>query len=512
MPISQTFPFLAPCSPRSPRPPRTGRPAAAACAALLAAATVLPGAPAASAADEAKALPSAIDALVQEYRDAAGVPGVAVAVTRGAETVHAAGYGTTPVGDPVTADTPMAMASVSKSFTAAAVLQLVEAGEVDLDEPVRTYLPEFEMADPRAERITVLQLLDQTSGMSDTTFPAFTREQPEDLREAVASMRTGRLAADPGERHEYHNPNTQVAARLVEAVAGRPFAEQLRAGVFEPLGMENSTTIDTDRDLPPSAHGHLKAFGAPVAAPEPRAFGNGSGGVISTADDMAAWLIAQNNGGKGAGGARIASAESIERMHTPSPNSGSYALGWSVGETPSGAPVIAHGGDLFTSTAYQALLPESGHGVAVMANTGMAYGDAQAIADALITLIEEEEAPAPPSQAALVWTDVLLTALAAGAAAAAWFGARRAPRWARLRAGRPLGAALRLLPLALPPLLFAEIHRVVGFLFRGRDVAWIQVSYLYPSFMLLLGAAALACAVVAAARIASLVRNRARRD
>ncbi|MFC3520978.1 serine hydrolase domain-containing protein [Streptomonospora nanhaiensis] len=330
---------------RRARPPGAGRGLAAVCAAVLAAAVLAPGAAVGGTAAQdgagsggAEVTPAAIDTVVQEYREARGVPGVAVAVTRGGRTVHAAGYGTTPSGEAVTADTPMAVASVSKSFTAAAVLQLVEAGEVDLDRPVAAYLPEFRMADPRASRITVRQLLDQTSGMSDTTFPAFTREQPDTLREAVAGMRTGRLAADPGARHEYHNPNFQVAARLVEVVADRPFAEQLTAQIFDPLGMDRSTTADTERDLPPDARGHLRILGRPVALPEPPAFGNGSGGVISTASDMAAWLIAQNSGGRGPGGARIASPQTIALMHTPSPNSGSYALGWSTGETPRARP------------------------------------------------------------------------------------------------------------------------------------------------------------------------------
>ncbi|MCY9784354.1 beta-lactamase family protein [Nocardiopsis sp. EMB25] len=473
--------------------------------ALLTTAADVPGA----SADTASAdTPAVIDTVIREHMRSRGVPGLAVAVTHGTQTVHAAGYGTTPSGRPVTAHTPMAVASVSKSFTAAAVLRLVEAGEVGLDEPVATYLPEFGMADPRASRITVRQLLDQTSGMSDTTFRAFTRDQPDTLREAVASMRTGRLAADPGERHEYHNPNFQVAARLVEVVSGRPFAEELRTLVFDPLDMADSSTIDTERDLPPSAHGHLRILGRPVAVPEPPAFGNGSGGVISSAADMSAWLIAQNNGGVGPNGGRIGTPESVTSAHTPSPNSGSYALGWSVGETASGSTVVAHGGDLFTSTAYQALLPESGHGLAVMANTGMAHGDAQAIAGALIAVLEGEEAPAPGADTASPWLDAALLALAAGVVALAWRGARRSGRWARRWSDRPLRAVVRLSPFALPPLLLAEVHRVVGFLYRGRDVAWIQVPYLYPAFVVLLAAAALGCAVVVTARVVGLTRQR----
>ncbi|MFG3707124.1 serine hydrolase domain-containing protein [Micromonospora sp. NPDC047670] len=445
----------------------------------------------------------AVDALVREYREETGLPGVAVAVTRGTAVVHAAGYGHTPAGDPVTAHTPMAVASVSKSFTALAVLQLVEAGRIRLDGPVHRHLPEFTMADPRAATITVRQLLDQTSGMSDTTFPAFSRRQPGSLREAVAGMRTARLAADPGTRWEYHNPNFQVAARLVEVVSGLPFDEYLRTRVFAPLGMADSRTLDVARELPPSARGHLMILGAAVAVPEPPAFGNGSGGVLSSAHDMAAWLIAQGNQGRGPDGTAIVSPAGLATLHRPSAVSGSYALGWFVERTASGAPMVAHGGDLFTSTAYQALLPTSGHGIAVMANTGLAYGHASALAERLVAMVEG--APAPSAGTPLVAVDAALLVLAVAAAVLAGRGVRRSRRWAAGRTVRPW-TLVRLLPLLAPPLLLASVHRVVGWLYRGRDVAWVQVAYIYPTFMVLLVTATLGCAAVLVARLVRLGR------
>ncbi|MFG3698101.1 serine hydrolase domain-containing protein [Micromonospora sp. NPDC047620] len=461
-------------------------------------------APAAPAAPPVGIDAAAVDAAVRQYRDATGLPGVAVAVTRGTEVVHAAGYGHTPAGDPITAHTPMAVASVSKSFTALAVMQLVEAGRVELDGPVHRHLPEFTMADPRAARITVRQLLDQTSGMSDTTFPAFSRPQPGSLREAVAGMRTARLAAAPGTRWEYHNPNFQVAARLVEVVSGLPFDEYLRKRVFAPLGMTDSRTLDVAADLPSSARGHLVILGEPVALPEPPAFGNGSGGVLSSARDMAAWLIAQGNQGRGPDGAAVVSPAGLATLHRPSAVSSSYALGWFVETTGSGAPMIAHSGDLFTSTSYQALLPASGHGVAVMANTGLAYGHASALAERLVALIEGT--PAPSAGTPLVVVDAVLLVLAVASAALAGRGVLRSRRWATGRAVRPW-TLVRLLPLVAPLVLLASIHRVVGWLYRGRDVAWIQVAYIYPTFMVLLATATLGCVAVLVARLVRLGRH-----
>ncbi|MEU4806551.1 serine hydrolase domain-containing protein [Actinosynnema sp. NPDC023587] len=433
----------------------------------------------------------AVDRVVEEYRAGTGLPGAAVAVTHGTTVVRVAGYGRIPDGTAVSGRTVMAVASVSKSFTALAVMQLVEAGRVRLDDPVRDHLPEFTMADPRVGRITVRHLLNQTSGMSDTTFRSFSGPRVETLREAVVSMRDAALAGDPGVEWRYHNPNFQVAARLVEVVSGEAFADYLRRHVFEPLGMSDSSTANTERDLPAGARGHVRVLGRAVPLPEPPAFGNGSGGVLASAHDLAAWLIAQNTG------TRIATPESIAATHTRS--AGPYGLGWFVGTTGSGAPLVDHGGDLVTSTAYQALLPASGHGIAVMANTGTQYGDAQALGERLIALLEGR--PFAPVSDPFLPADIVLVTLTAGVVASAVRGVARARRHARR-------SWLRLLPLSLPVLLAVTIHRVVGFLYRGRDVSWRQVAYLYPTFTVLLVVTAVAGVVVLVARVAHRVGAR----
>jgi len=447
---------------------------------------------------------ASIDAVVRAYRDATRIPGVAVAVTRGRDVVHTAGYGHTAAGAAITAHTVMAVASLSKSVTALAVLQLVDAGQVRLDAPARGYLPEFTMADDRAAAITVRQLLDQTSGMSDTTYRSFSGSAPHTLREAVASMRGARLAADPGARYEYHNPNYQVAARLVEVVSGQPFGAYLRQRVFRPLGMADSSTGNTADDLPPSGRGHRMIAGLPVALPEPPAFGAGSGGVLSTAHDLAAWLIAQNSQGRGPDGTPVVSPAGLAAMHRAAA-ARSYGLGWNIDETASGAPLIEHSGGLITVTAYQALLPSRGYGIAVLANAGSQYGDAPALGARLIALIEGRPVPPPAGPTPLIGIDIVLLLLTLGVVFPAVRGIRRARRWAR---HRPLGPArlARLLPYLFPLLFLVTIHRVVSVLYRGRDISWPQTAYLYPTFTLLLVVAAAGCVAVLATRLCQAVR------
>lgn len=441
-----------------------------------------------------------IDAVVRAYRAVTRTPGIAVVVTRGRDVVHAAGYGSTADGAAVTDRTVMAIASLSKSVTALAVLQLVDAGRVRLDAPVRGYLPEFTMADDRAAAITVRQLLNQTSGMSDATYKSFSGPALHNLREAVESMRTARLAAAPGSRYEYHNPNFQVAARLVEVVGGQPFGAYLRRHVFDPLGMTDSSTGDTADDLPASGRGHRMIASLPVALPEPPAFGNGSGGVLSTARDLAKWLIAQNSQGRGADGTPVVSPAAVAEMRRSSPVS-SYALGWDIGTTPVGAPLVDHTGDLITSTAYQAVLPATGHGIAVLANSGSQYGDAADLGAQLVDLIEGRPMSAPTSPELMIAIELVLLALTLCVLMLAIRGVRRSGRWAERHRPGLLGAAR--LTLYLPPLaLLLTLHRVVSFLYRGRDISWQQAAYVYPAFTLLLTAAALACLAVLAARLA----------
>ncbi len=196
----------------------------------------VPGMPASAAQDDAIDL-EAVDRYVLDSLTQAGIPGAAIAITRGADVLHVRGYGHDSDGAPVTEHTPFRIASLSKAFTSLAVMQLVDAGKLALDDTVYARLPEFRIADPFGADITIRQLLDQTSGLADRQVPDLSRPQPTTLAEAATSLHSARLVADPGTEFNYHNPNYQVAARLVEVVSGEGFNDYLRENVFEPAGM-----------------------------------------------------------------------------------------------------------------------------------------------------------------------------------------------------------------------------------------------------------------------------------
>ncbi|MFD7510602.1 MULTISPECIES: serine hydrolase domain-containing protein [Streptomyces] len=469
-------------------------------AALAALLTLGAATPAAADSGDDALTPAAIDSYLHGYRERTGLPGATVAVTRDGEVLHTAGYGHTAAGEDLTARAPLPIASLSKSMTAAAVLHLVDEGRVDPDEPVRRYVPEFTMADDRARTITVRQLLNQTSGMADSAHPDLRRAQPHTLREAVAGLAGSRLAADPGTAWNYHNPNYVLAARLVETVSGRPYADYLATEVFGPLGMDDARTVDTTDAMPDRARGYLRAYGGVFAVDHPRWFVAGSFGVLASADDLAQWLLAQRDGGG------ILTPQSLRTLHTP-PDGERYAMGWA--SSPDGAEParLQHTGQLLTHNAVQTLLPGQDIGIAVVTNTGMVSGDdAAVITDALVELAQGRD-PGTGEPFSLT-ADYVLGALTLLALGLAVRGTLRARRWAARAATRPRWrTGARLLPYTLGPALLFGLPALAGLL-MNRAGTLAQLLYIWPALIIWAAATALACTVLLSARTIALLATR----
>ena len=205
---------------------------------------------------------NAIDRFVSDHLSSDSVPGLALAITQGDRILLVKGYGMARQGAPVTADTQFFIASLSKSFTALAVMQLVDAGQLNLDAPVQRYLPGFGLSDAKAAtRITIRQLLNQTSGLADTGFPEGRLPPPATIRQRVATLRRARPVSAPGTAFHYFNPNYAVLARLVEKVSGVPFGDYLHTHIFKPLDMRNTfhavTSTTAYAKATDLAQGHL---------------------------------------------------------------------------------------------------------------------------------------------------------------------------------------------------------------------------------------------------------------
>lgn len=442
----------------------------------------------------AHAAPSSIDDYLADVMHDTGLPGLSVVVTQGDRVVHAAGYGEDSEGAPVTADTPMRIASVSKSFTAMAVMTLVEDGRIALDEPVADQLPGFAMADPRFADVTVRHLLNQTSGFSDTTIDVTALETATSPADYTAKLSDGSLAADPGTHYEYCNVNYDLAARVVEVASGRTFDDYLKQHVFGPLGMSRST-VSTD-DIRP-ADGYNSVFGAWLSRPELPGFHSGGGGVVTTAADMGKWLISQNGNG-----AQLVSPEGLRAMHTSS-TVDEYAMGWIPDRGPDSVEQLVHPGNLFTYSAVQAIVPSTGHGFAVLVNSASLHDPTYDILNGLIALSQGRD-PAPADGGRQTF-ELVLGLIALAAIGLGVLGVRRSARWARRRAGAPAWrVALRFVPLLVPGALSAAYPDLISILVNGRTVTWAQLTYFALPLTITVVVAALAGLAVATARLLRL--------
>ncbi|WMI80520.1 serine hydrolase domain-containing protein [Anaerotignum sp. MB30-C6] len=296
------------------------------------------------------------------------IPGVEVAVAKDSKIIYSKGFGKTSEGTEVTADTPMYIGSVSKSFTALAVMQLVEKGKINLDSPVIYYLPWFKVKDDTiTKNITVRHLLNQTSGLSETTyFP----DLPDNLtlEAAVKDLAKAEPIAKPGETFNYFNSNYIVLGLIIEKVSGSSYSEYIKKNITEPLSM-NNTLLSREEIEEKLDKGHSSIFGFPVKRKEPfKAYGLAEGYIVSTANDMIKFLLAhsdtQSNFSK-----TILTKEGFRQLQCPASDIGSdYAMGWQVTRSKNGYAVIHNSGDLNTYHSDVIIIPEKGYRIVLIIN------------------------------------------------------------------------------------------------------------------------------------------------
>lgn len=335
-------------------------------AALLTVLALVLGAPAARAAPD-----DPIRSHLEQVMDEEGVPGMAVSVVPLNGDTRTWTLGEDGDGREMDRSTPFLLGSVSKSFTAAVVHDLVDRGELALEDPLGEALPEHGIPDDRAERITVEQLLTHTSGLTRSdglahgdrfdTEPGAVRRQASDLEDVS-------LARDPGDGYEYSSLNYLLLGAIVEKAGGAPFAEQVER-VARHAGTRLVTTPDAAETIPP---GHRHTYGRAVAFDSPYdASGTPYGYLGTDVDGLSAWARAQLGGDRGP------DDDALREMHTghvDTGSGGSYGHGWSVDEI-DGEPSVHHTGATPGYFAHVLLLPERNRAVVVMAN---AYSEARA--------------------------------------------------------------------------------------------------------------------------------------
>lgn len=281
------------------------------------------------------------------------LPGAAVVVLRDGEVIHSKGYGLANIelGAPNTTRTQFRLASVTKSFTALAVLQLVEQGRLRLEDTVATFIPEMAGGD----QITIHHLLTHTAGLPD--FIPFEE-----------AMKLPRDAA-PGERLNYSNIGYTALGRVIAKVTGKSYENYLREAIWEPLEMRH-TGVDRRQAIQKGrAAGYvIGPQGVLINADYTDSKGDPeAGGLFSTAEDLTRWIQALLDG-------RIVSLATLEKAMTPvrlaDGRTGVYGYGFMLVPF-RGLKQVGHGGDISGFNTYVACYPSERLAVIVLSNIGM---------------------------------------------------------------------------------------------------------------------------------------------
>ena len=328
------------------------------------------------------------------------VPGAVVALTDGETVVEVAhGISNLRTQVPVTTDTVFQLGSITKLFTASAVMALVDQGSVELDAPVRTYLPDFTVASAEVSAtVTVRQLLCHTGGFEGDVFTD-TGRGDDALRRYVQQLDDAAQVHPLGAMFSYSNSGYSVLGRLIEAVTESTWDEAVRTLIATPLGTETLLTLPEQVILGPHAVGHLLTPGlqvTPIFAP-PRSIG--PGGILhGTARDVIA--LGQVHAKDGLSSLSPAAVKAMQqeqvRLADPWPLGQAWGLGWML-PTPG---VIGHDGSTFGQYAFYRLHPETGTALALLTNGPGAAAVFHALAAEFFSPLCGVSLPDAPSPAA----------------------------------------------------------------------------------------------------------------
>jgi D-alanyl-D-alanine carboxypeptidase len=319
------------------------------------------------------ALQSKIDTDVRALLSAAHVTGATVAIVRGGTTVYARGYGLRDVAKslPADAQTRYEIGSITKQFTAAAILQLKEAGKIDLDATVATYLPSIS----HAKEITVRQLLTHTSGLADyVSIPNFETlaANPATFDQLMARISGAPLGFTPGAQFGYSNTNFLILGRIVELVSGQSWEAYVRQHLFAPAGMTDSATMAQESELADMARGYVYAQGRSAESkPIAESWASSAGGIVSTAGDLQKWGDALSSG-------RIISVSDYQLLISPARlgdgSAAEYGFGMKIDRF-EGQPRIWHDGNTSGFDGSDQFFPSQDVRIIVLANTVDADSD-----------------------------------------------------------------------------------------------------------------------------------------
>ncbi|WP_294960411.1 serine hydrolase domain-containing protein [Sulfurimonas sp.] len=276
-----------------------------------------------------------IDTYIKKVQKKANIPAVSIGIIKDDSLVYKKSYSK---DEKVSADSLFYIGSLTKSFTALAIMQLVEDGKINLDDPLKKYLPWFEIQNMQSvDKITIRTLLNQTSGFS--TYEGLKNFDNWDsssftLEKTIRALKGVRLASKPSTTFQYSNINYQILGLVIQKITGLSYNDYIKENIFNKLDMKNSFASLKDIDAKQITQGHRLWFGEAIESDFP--FSKvmlPAGYIISNVEDMSKYLIAQLNNGIYKK-EQVFSPSMIKQIQTPSAtvikDKFHYAFGWFV--------------------------------------------------------------------------------------------------------------------------------------------------------------------------------------
>jgi CubicO group peptidase (beta-lactamase class C family) len=307
------------------------------------------------------------------------VPGVAVGVLHDGEEQYAF-HGVTSVENPLPVDerTYFQFGSTGKTYTATAIMRLVEQGKVELDAPVRRYVPELKLKDEQAAAtVTVLNLLNHTAGWEGDLLDD-TGDGEDALARYVERMATLEQSTPPGAAVSYNNASLSLAGRVIEKVTGQTYEKALKELVLDPVGLRETLFFPNDIMTRRFVVGHSRHDDGTVTVARPWALprsGNPAGGMSATARDQLAWARFHLGDGTAADGTRVLDEKTLKAMQEPTAQMTGSALGDWVGiswllRDIDGVRTVGHGGTTLGQHSEFVMVPERRFALIAMTNCG----------------------------------------------------------------------------------------------------------------------------------------------
>ena len=308
-----------------------------------------------------------------------GLPGVAVGIWADGQEVYAC-HGVTSIDNPLLVDqhTLYVLGSVTKTYTATALMRLVAEGRVELDAPVRRYVPELMLADESAAaQVTVLNLLNHTAGL-DWRINVDTGEGDDALAREVAKLPESKQIAPPGIRASYSQAGYDLAGRIVEKVTGLTYEAAVASLLLEPLGLLHSFFARDDVMTRRFAVGHNLGEDGKLRIARPWRHwrsDNPGAGLASSVANQIRWARFHLGDGRAESGVRILPADVLHRMKEPtvallgSSLGDAFGIGWFLRDV-DGVRTVGHGGSANGQFANLLIVPERNFAVVAMSNAG----------------------------------------------------------------------------------------------------------------------------------------------